>query len=200
MIKTYSGINADTGYIWPSGGASVYDSTRNKIWYPTIVGVGNDADMYNLKIDASSGEIEKKVENWQTKNCNYDKSLDKIVGINFYSYGKNENNYSYILEQANPATLQLTGNFNSFFDHFCDAGGVNALDSVNGIVYQLIYRNRAFNETTCAKQYNSQYTALFAGYLIGVDAKTGEYLTHVQICIDSKYCPWSMQFWEYKNE
>ena len=176
-----------------NGECVVYDSKRDTMWIPSSVGSNpRDETVDFLYIDAKTGDILNNISanSWPLPNCNYDATLDKIIGIELNGQNS-EGNFEYILKQADPETLEITSDFsNSLDDGWCDYTDLFTYDTTNSIQYQVIYKNPS---GSCSK-YNG--TGVLNGYLVGVDASTGDLKTSPMLCKNQNECPEDIQYWD----
>lgn len=186
IVQEYSNLN-DIPLL--SGPCEVYDSKRNKMWIAASVGDDtNNVIVDWFYIDAATGNIEKNISDlvWTMPTCNYDASIDAIVGIEFNSE-ENDGNFSFVLKTADPVTLDITSNFNPI-NEWCDYTDVETYDSTDSIQYQIIFKN-PFGPCI-------DTNGTLIGHLVGMDATTGTLVSSAEMCGNLLECPWNMQYWD----
>eukprot|EP00490_Sorites_sp_Unknown_P029454 CAMPEP_0114658242 /NCGR_PEP_ID=MMETSP0191-20121206/15372_1 /TAXON_ID=126664 /ORGANISM="Sorites sp." /LENGTH=335 /DNA_ID=CAMNT_0001879709 /DNA_START=202 /DNA_END=1209 /DNA_ORIENTATION=+ len=188
MIGNYSLID-DIPLI--AGETTIFDSKRKYLW---VVGeFGNDTNNFTVDyfyINANTGAIENTVnfEDVIIDTALYDSKLDLVVGLKTGERTKT-GHFPFQMVHVDPVTLETKQTFTAFDDDYCSWEAIYALDTMDGVYYQLLYKMP--DNAPCAS-----YNGTFLGHLTGVFVDNGTVRAAPQFCEfgDVLSCPWDFQW------
>lgn len=176
-----------------------FDSKRNKLWIPeNLVNTNTgETELTWMKINPITGIIEKNftsitLETEFTAGCIYNEEIDLLISIHPLSENTTTHYFAIQVAFANPETLIISNRTSMMTPTdqiYCLIEDNVAYDSVNRILYQLMFKKENVNDNC-----NDENTS-WDGYIIGMSTDNGSVVSSAKSCMFAD-CPLSIQYWD----